>query len=385
MAREPSSLPGPCRPVRVLHRGELRDVCRMLDDLEVAYEERHSVVGPGHDEGTLIVATPQRVLELSDECRGAATVVAVCEGFSRTLAARLDHAEVDFVLRRPVHPTALRLLLLHALYRGPEKRRTRRVTVGATVRVRIGPLGWRRRTATLLEISSTGARIGVDVRPRPDARVSLLLPPALSGGRAVRLRARVARVEPGAPGAPPHAAGLRFERLDRAGEAAVARILDQLGRGPAPWKDAPPSERPRWEPLEEAPERRTKPRDDPPDRRGSPRLRYARPVLVKGDGASRVLMGRDLSAGGMRVVRDPRLAVGDELKIALYGEPGIPPLMLQAEVAREDGPFLMLRFRETDEGGDAWLERLLGTLPVSGADESGHSTPMVVSEILEQR
>ena len=52
---------------------------------------------------------------------------------SKTLRRRLRDAGTDLIVRRPVHPAALRLLILHSLYRGPEKRRTNRVSVGATI------------------------------------------------------------------------------------------------------------------------------------------------------------------------------------------------------------------------------------------------------------
>ena len=49
------------------------------------------------------------------------------------------------MVRRPFHPAALRALVVHSLYRGPEKRRSPRVNVGAPVRVK---LGWRHREAS---------------------------------------------------------------------------------------------------------------------------------------------------------------------------------------------------------------------------------------------
>lgn len=375
--------------VLILHRRELHDVCRQLEALGVAYEERQTVSRPGsgNEPWRLVVATPQRVLELRASRNGdVANLVAVCDGFSKTLAAKLARARVDFILRRPVHPGALRLLLLHVLYRGPERRQDRRVSVGAPVRVR---LGWRRRSAMLLELSTTGCRVQVAGAASPDARISIVLPAELTGKpRAWRLRGRVvrsllAKQEAGPDG---QELAVRFEALARGASQTLADLVRRFGTGPASWKDAPRPE-PRSQPVREddaspAPSARDA---QAPERRRSPRLRYAKPVLVKGDGASRVLMGRDLSTGGMRVLRDPNLEIGDQLKIALYGEEGIPPVMLQAEVAREDGPFLVLRFEDPGDAGLEQLQRILTSLPVSGSDDSGQTTPLVVSEIVERR
>ena len=382
----------PERPrVLVLHRRELRDVCALLRELGVAYEEQSTTAGVGSeaDPWRLVVATPQRVLELRASRVGdSASVLAVCDGFSKTLAAKLAQARVHYVLRRPAHPAALRLLLLHALYRGPEKRRFQRVSVGAPVQARIG---WRRRPALLLELSTSGCRVRAERTARAGARVTIAVPPERTGlRRPVRLRGRVARSAPIPAPADDGAAGfelaVRFGPLGRTAADAVAKMVREYGRGPASWKDAPRIAAPEpsgpEESADDAPGSR---RDrDAPNRRRSQRLRYAKPVLVKGDGASRVLMGRDLSTGGMRVVRDPNLAPGERLKLALYGQDGIPPLMLQAEVAREDGPFLVLIFEDPGDAGREQLRRIMTSLPLSGGDEAGETTPLVVSEIVER-
>jgi len=86
----------------------------------------------------------------------------------------------------------------------------------------------------------------------------------------------------------------------------------------------------------------------------------------------------------MRVLRDPNLDPGDRLKLALYGQDGIPPLMLHAEVAREDGPDLVLRFDDPGDAGREQLQCIVTALPVSAGDEAGESTPLAVSEIVER-
>ena len=371
----------------VLHQHELCDVCEALERLGVDYEQRPTAVYPGADSGPcqLVVSTPQRLMELqaASPMAHSATLIAVCEGFSRTLSARLTQAGVDFVLRRPVHPAALRLLLLHALYRGPEKRSSRRVSVGAPVGVR---LGWRSHPGMLLELSTGGCRLQVDQQAAPLARVGLRLPRELTGKRPLRLRGRVVRTDRLANDAEAiHEIAVVFDVLSEPAYQMVSELVRRHDRGPAEWKGVP---RPEHEPAAPSEDSVVSSRQrDPraPERRRSRRLRYAKPVLVKGEGASRVLMGRDLSAGGMRVVRDPHLQLGDQLKLALYGQDGIPPLMLQATVAREDGPFLVLLFEDPGDAALEQLNRVMTSLPLSGAGEGGKPTPLVVSEVVEKR
>lgn len=360
----------------------------MLDDLGIAWEERPSVPRSASDGGPwgMVVATPQRILELRSTPGPTDAVphIAVCDGFSRMLSKKLNQARVDFVLRRPVHPGALRLLLLHAWYRGPEKRRTLRVSIGAPVRVRIG---WslRARVAMLLELSGSGCRLQLDRTAPAGRRLEITLPRELTGKRPIRLKGRVVRRAAAIPGdeARRHEAAVQFGPLGSSARMAVHALVDQHGKGPAAWKDGPTQRPAPVEPSRPARSTESPPSETPPDRRRSPRLRYAKPVLVKGEGASRVLMGQDLSSGGMRVMRDPSLAVGDELKLALYGEDGIPPLMLQARVAREDGPFLVLLFAELGGESKEQIERFMASSPVTSG-EAGEDTALVVSEIVEQ-
>jgi len=105
-------------------------------------------------------------------------------------------------------------------------------------------------------------------------------------------------------------------------------------------------------------------------------------VLATGDGTSHALIGSDLSVGGMRVRPDPTLAVGAKVKLAIYGSAGIPPVLIKAEVTRDDGDDgLVLQFRKVSSGAAAALERLVESLPGS---QGGVGPDVVVSEVLER-
>jgi hypothetical protein len=110
---------------------------------------------------------------------------------------------------------------------------------------------------------------------------------------------------------------------------------------------------------------RGKRRAPPPDRRRHPRAVYDRRVIAEAAAAMhRMLLGRDLSAGGMRVDRHPDLRVGSRVRLALYDAAREAPLVVDAVVARDDGPRgFGLQFLGLTPELDARLEALVAGLP----------------------
>jgi hypothetical protein len=84
----------------------------------------------------------------------------------------------------------------------------------------------------------------------------------------------------------------------------------------------------------------------------------------------------------MQVDPEPRLALGQTLKLDLYGHGDIPPLRLEARVARDDGEQgVYLEFTKLWPGAPALIERLIKTLPLLSPGEG----EMVISEVIESR
>jgi hypothetical protein len=121
------------------------------------------------------------------------------------------------------------------------------------------------------------------------------------------------------------------------------------------------------------------------ERRRSPRGAYTRRVLASGGGAGRMLAGRDLSTGGMRVERSAELALGDELKLALYGQPGGAAVLVRARVARDAGPRGWgLEFLGVSPAIAAHLDELVRSLPRLDEPRDDAGGPaLVVSRIVE--
>lgn len=351
----------------LVHDGELADVRALLGELGVAvFEARRADGADLRQPWDLLVATPQLIPgAISGRPAPAATRIAVLPHESRTLASRLRRGDVDYVVRRPVHPDALRLLLLGALYRGPEKRRAPRVSVGTPVRVRVG---LRRHPVLLSELSTSGCRLRARVGLRRGQRVSLLLPPGVACGRTLSLPAEVVRVTATADGS--HEAALAFRPSARAA-ARLAEIVTRHVGGPCV--------------LPEPAAPRSAPRTTR-ERRLAPRRAYPRRVIALGDEAARVLIGRDLSAGGMRVAPGPELRVGEELRLALHGSGEATPLVLSAQVMRDEGARgYVLQFGALAAHERLYLERLLAGLPALSQPCLRGDAGLVVSRILERR
>ena len=369
--------------VLLVDDGELDDVRALID--EIGVECRHLRGGriPQrlHAPVKLFVCTTRRATLAQPWPSGSAgpTRICVVTEDSNTARAMLRRMGFDYLVRRPVHPYALRLLLLRALYGGEERRRGLRVAVGSQTSYRIG---LRRREATLAELSRRGCRLLSREPLALGTRLSVQLPAAILDGRSQWLRARVVRVDD-ADG--DHVAGLLFEKTKPGQDAAICAALKRLSAGPLP------TGRPE-----------TGPQETPPDavaglpraaaasvdeRRKQERARYEAEVLHLDDEAGRVLVGRDISAGGMRVEANQELRVGASLRLAIYGAPREAPFMLRARVVSNDGAAgVGLQFENLEPGLAKRIEGLVARLPavepLQGGEGDAHGT--VVGRVLAE-
>jgi hypothetical protein len=391
--------------VLILHDGELSELRRVVAGLEVELHERLGApAGPDRARSwDLVLGTPRRLIELDGGAGRPASRIAALAGDSRTARAMLARAGVRVLVRLPVHPAALRLLVLHSVYRGPERRRTPRAGVGAPVLIRSG---LRRRKALLVDLSVRGCRLFM-TEPLPEGRrLSLAIPAELAGGRPLSLQGvagRVAEADPRMPGV--QAAVVFFEGVSARDERRLAEIVALHAQSPAvcpPGRDVPLADPAAWPDgpaalaaLPGEDDRELDPDLDPelevdeedaraPERRAGPRHAFADPVLALGGEAARVLLGRDLSAGGMRVDPHPGLGVGDELQLALHLGVRREPLVVRARVERDDGEQgFVLVFHGLDAADRRELEGMLELLPMIEMPDSGEATGgLVVSEIL---
>lgn len=334
--------------------------------------------------------------------------IAVAEDESQTVTASLRRLGFDYVVRRPVHPEALRLLLLQALFRGNDKRVGDRAALGCEVTWRIG---WKRGRGIASEISSRGCRLLAREAVEMGSRISLRIPERAAGGKSLTLRGRVFRRDPGTSrlGADGASLAVLFEGLSAKTQGRLDELVLELSHGPvalereAGERPPRPPEPPRegrvitlsgdveHEPAapEEPPGVRPGQRApfSPIERRREPRGVLNREVVALDAQAHRVthtLLGSDLSRSGMRVEPHPALSVGERLRVGLYDATSPDPLIVEASVARDDGERgLVLLFDRTDAAIRAALERVVAALPaVQSLGGERESERVFLSEIL---
>jgi hypothetical protein len=399
------SVDGSDPTVLLHHDGELGDVSSLLESLGARFEERIGSEAEADDSTRwdVIIASPRRLLQFHpDGTAGRPTLIAVLEGDSRTLRSHLRRMQVDIMVQRPVHPAALRLLIVHTLYRGPERRRKGRVCVGAEIQVRVG---LRRRAATLTDFSLRGSRLLMTHPVSCGQTVRLRIPGHVTGGKPLRIKATVVR---STPAEDRHGelsvVALRFDSMPFGLKLQIEEIFERHLSGPAVMTQPPPPlqsegaspDEVERECIAATTSQETVSSDSPPcgenqeagqndERRGDSRRAYERPVVVLEDEATRVLLGRDISRGGMRVDPNDSLAVGDVFQIALHTSGRAEPLVVRARVQRDDGDEgLVLCFESASDSLGERINKMVKCLPLlagSGEEDEG----VVISEIIERR
>jgi len=381
-------------PVIIDDDGELADVRRLLAQLDVGYREETSLGSVTEDVSCgLLITSARRALApggggatgAHPSCKLHAVVY---DTMSRTLRRVLTQSGCDVVIGRPVHAAVLHLLVAHALYSGPERRNLGRAAMAAPVRLRIDQ---RLREATLVQLSVRGCGVVSSENAEIGQDVEVILPTELTGGEALALAGRVlASGSFSADEGRSRDIAVGFRSPHAALRNVLQDVMDRhsLGTTTTPRGASRPSRAPA-----EAPEAKTAALADGEgeraasgaDERSGPRKLFPRRVVAAAAGGTQVLIGRDLSVGGMRVRPVPGLQLGDEFKLALYGSGEQSSLVLEAVVVRDDGwDGLVLHFRDVGASVAAELERLVGSLPAALETEGvgGRAPGVVVSEII---
>lgn len=382
--------------VLLVDDGELDDVRAMLAQLGVAFVHYRGgqipeTVEPPRD---LFIATSRRALLVEQwPVEVHPTKIAVVTEDSNTLRNLLRRNGFELLIRRPVHPYALRLVLLRALYSGKEKRVDRRLPIGHPVRYRTG---LRSKQAWMADLSLRGCRLLLDDSPPAGSRLTLQLPSGVTDGRCLTLRGKVLRVTSAGnqSGGVRHAAAIHFEKLSMNAKRRIFQVLNDRAHGPTVLPEPLPETEAREDTtsgrVDGAAGQRQQPiagPASPDDRRKHDRVAYEQEVSVHGDEAESVLIGRDLSMGGMRIEPHPSLEIDDTLELALYGEAGDDPFVVKARVVNRDAEAsLGLAFIDLDAGIAARLDRMVSHLPSIEPLQDGESDAMgsIVSRILHR-
>ena len=411
----------PTPRILLVDDGELGEVAAMLERLDIDHVRlRGGQIGdevepPSH----LLIATARRASVVKrDVPVDPLRIIAVDED-SNAMRRMLRRMGFHLLVRRGVHAEVWRLLVERALFQGDERREHDRLAVGAPISF----ASYREArgeseisAALLIDISNRGCRIGTHELLEPGARIALAMRLDDQGGDVLNLRGRVVRCGTRSRRGPyAYTAAMLFD-ADLADEdrLLLARLLNDLSVGPGsitygPAEALPPCESPvipgltldaETDPafhagvqvdFQSAEEPSRAERADVIDinRRRSPRGNFtSRVVATSGPEDaphSRVLMGRDLSTGGMRIESLPDVAVGDRFQLAVYGPAEQEPFLIEALVERDDGERgFGLRFLDLSRETARGLEKLVACLPDVESLDEGETGGLgaVVSEII---
>ncbi len=236
----------------------------------------------------------------------------------------------------------------------PQVRAERRLALRVPVRRPVrAAVGLRAFEALLLDLSVTGCRIRCAQPVTAHGNIWILLPAGLGGRVPLPVRGEVARAD-SVRGEPTGVCdvAVRFRSLSPRAYERVCAVVQEMIEPPA-------------EPVATE------------ERRSEPRRWFGRRVIARGAGRPRVLIGRDLSSGGMRVDHANGVREGDELELALHSQAGEIPLVVTARVLRVDeATGAALQFVGLTAGQRGALQKMIWELG------EGEGAPFV-SELLE--
>ena len=365
--------------------GELCDMRILLDDIGVEYAD----AGEQGGRTQLLLTTPRYALGKSSgrhQLPDCQVHIVVATDFSKTIRAQLGRFDCNYVVEQSFHSAALQLLILHSLYRGPERRRRNRVAMTVECKLKVG---WRARTATLVQLSDRGCGVMLPGECDSGAPIVLTVPKSATGTSAMTLRGNVvsaARVK----GKNTNLA-ISFSELNGAKSRAIRQLMIRHTLGGHQMAPIDESKRQRSRPpaSAERPRAGAKAKPSaaatPADRRTTPRAEYDNRVLAAGNGEATAVIGRDLSIGGMLAEACDGFDIGDRFKLILFGHEDSDPIIVRAEVLRSTEEGIALQFDEMRTDTKRRLEELVKSLPVLAPDGEGSpGRSIVVGEAIDQ-
>ncbi|MDP6980495.1 MAG: PilZ domain-containing protein [Myxococcota bacterium] len=366
----------------------------------------------------LLIATPRHVDKVRPGSPPGALpgrpvrIVAVQED-SPSLRRMMRSKGFHLLIRQPAHETVWRLSIQRALFQGDERRREVRLPVGAQISLTPSDTEpadaqpTAPRPSILLDISNRGCHFAGDTPFPIDAHVSFELSANTTGTAPLVLRGRIIRTGPWqVAGDRRHSCAMLFDDdLDEASRTGLARMINARISGPLSLADPAPEalslpaiDSPALPGLELDDETDPAVRASVPvelsvagegdaggNRRKQRRGNYQQRIEVECSGDTTVLMGRDLSATGMRVERFADAHVGAHLELALYGPSEAEPIPIDAEIVRDDGERgIALRFCNLSRDDANKLERFIACLPAVESLEDPEAAGMgaVLTEVL---
>ena len=404
--------------------GELDEVARVLESEGLPFKRLRggaipTEVAPPRE---LLIVTPRRLDRVrrgnpTDAAPDRPTRIIAVQEDSPAMRRRLRRAGLNLLVRLPADPELWRLVITRALYNGSERREDLRVAVGSQVEI-----DSKAETPTdapsatvLMDLSNRGCRLQTGCAFTEGDAIEFTIPGVHAGSAsetdALTLAGKVRRI------AQVHGSDLRtlavVFKSDMPGKnrTRLATLINRWASGPAPMDSGARTLSPAIPPcqLPSLPDLTLDDETDPPvsaeseirvelesprehdeeeqhpERRKQPRGRFESLVRAETRRGPIVLIGGDLSAGGMRIEHNSGLQLGDCFQLALHGPGRVDPFIVDAEIVRDDGEAgFALAFEGVDREVAAELEKLVACLPDVESLDAGEVGGLgaVLSEIL---
>jgi hypothetical protein len=322
----------------VIDDGELDDVVGVLAELGVKTERQSprddslpaSWMRPQH----LLVVTAKRALKLRLPLGAESqrfTSVSVADSNARMVCSAVRRLGYHYAVSRPIHPLALSMLFRQAVFPHTENRAVPREILGCSVH---WWCGWgRKRPGVILDMSMASCQLLVQEAVALRSAVKIRIPEGIASGGAFTLTGEIIRSRRGADGT---RVVVSFRDLSDAVSVRLQHALALPGPCRMTGGLLMPAGGSAIAPKSDRAEREA----TAVDRRRGARSAMRQEVVAleyRTSQVKHVLVSSDLSVHGMRVEAHPALALGDQMDLVLYEDSEGAPLVLSAEVARDDG------------------------------------------------
>jgi c-di-GMP-binding flagellar brake protein YcgR len=374
--------------------GELDAVAALLESQGRPFQRLRGAQIPAEiaPPSDLLIVTPRRVERVrrgspEEAAPGLPLRIIAVDEDSPAMRRRLRRTGLHLLVRLPADDEIWRLLIARAVYHGDERREDLRVTVGSPVAVTDSVT---RRSAdptltTLIDLSNRGCRLHTTEIFSVGDPLAFTLSPSdeepMADGGPLMLRGRVRRIVPEAETGGQMIAMTFDTDLPQTSRTRLTSLINRWASGPHSFTGPDRRDAPTIPPcqLPSIPDLMLDDETDPPvrgrgdlpieldterERRVETRGQFESSVLAESPGGPVVLIGRDLSAGGMRVEAIGELRLADRFRLALHGPEPTEPLIVHAEVVRDDGrEGFALAFRDVDAHAARQIEKLVACLP----------------------
>ncbi len=422
----------PSEGILLVDDGELDEVAHVLESEGIAFRRLRGgqipdEIAPPRD---LLIVTPRRVARVrrgspADARPGRPLRIIAVEEDSPAMRRRLRRSGLHLLIRLPAAAEIWRLLVARALYRGSERRVDPRVAVGAPVALGSDAAEAPRSITTdstfLIDLSNRGCRLQTTEPVAAGETLEFTIPvdgETWCESGPLTLRGQVRRLVPSEDGNGSMLAVVFDPAMSDADRTRLTSLINHWASGPRGLDAESVDRAPAIPPCQLAslPDLTLDDETDPPihaasqvrvslerslatadqassvgvaeqERREHARGRYESSLLAEKQDGPFVLIGRDLSRGGMRIEPHPDLRIGDRFRLALHGPTSGEPLCVEAEVVRDDGAAgFGLVFDRIDREMARELEKIVACLPDVESLEDGEIAGLgaILSEILNR-